>query len=157
MVAHVADIFQHPLLTVGELAVLRKITDLDGLPDLNAATVRRQPAGQNIHQRGLAAAVGSHDTDTVVTQQHIAEIFDVGDAVVIKPQMLALDYGLTQTAAGRRHFQLTLSGNTFYFLFQLIKTLDAFLAFSTPRFRAAADPGQLTFINIAQALGRRLL
>ena len=148
------NILQHPHIGVAKLAVLRKIANFYSLTHSQAAARGRAAPSNNIHQSGLACAIGAHNSHPVVTQQNIAKVLQVVDAIIFHRDMVQLDNRFAKTTADRGHFQIRLGFHILHLGLDLGKALYTVLFLGAARFRAATNPRQLPTINIAQLLRR---
>ena len=83
--------------------MLSKIAYFNSLTHSHATTSGSTTTGNNIHQGGLACAIGSHNAHTVVTQQNIAKILQIIDTIIFHRNMVQLDNSFAQTTANGGH------------------------------------------------------
>ena len=94
-VADLLHIVDHPGIPVHIGHLLAEVADADGLPRLDRPGVGGQLPGQQVEEGGLAAAVGPHDADAVVPQEHAVEVPHHGASAEALGHASALDGLLT--------------------------------------------------------------
>ena len=135
-------------------ALLRKMTDLDRLAQLDRAAVRRKLAREHAQERRFARAVSAHDADAVAAQKAVGKITEDRPPVIALGDVLQCDDLFAETARSRRelHCAVALRG---LLVLQLLIALNALLALRAPGLTAAQDPFALdTQDGLPLALGR---
>ena len=78
VVADVLHIVNDPPVPVHVGHLLAEVAEADGLPHLHGTGVGGQSTRYQVEEGGFAAAVGAHDADAVVPQQHAVKVPDHG-------------------------------------------------------------------------------
>ena len=77
----------------------KRQADLNGLTDGNAAGVRRNQSGDDLHECGLSAAVRADDADALIAQYDIGEVSEEQAAAEALGYVLDFDGLLAHAAA----------------------------------------------------------
>ena len=139
LVGDVVDEVVDPLVQVQLPALLGEVADLHRGAHVHRAAVRRQLAGDQVEEGGLAGAVPAHDADPVIPQQVVGEAADDGPAVKGLGHVPQLDDLLPQAAGGRRHLHRLVRLRRVLIQQGLIP-LDALPGFRGPGPAAPHDP-----------------
>ena len=133
-------------LALGEvLGVLVQIADVDGFPKAQGAVGGTAATGDQIQQRGFAAAVRADDPHPVLGAEAVGEVIQkppaFGTAVGADPQSLGFDHQFADASADAGHLQFSPGQHRLFFPHGF-DALQASLLLCAACFRALAQPGQ---------------
>src|SRR5688572_29123985 len=92
---------------VGDLG-FGKLGEIDRLPEERGAVVRPGPAGDDVHHRGLASAVGADDAAQLARFDHEVELVERLEAVEAHAYVLEIKYGAVRDIERARVHDATL-------------------------------------------------
>ena len=145
-------------LALGErFGVLIEVADVHGFPEFKGSARGLAPAGNQIQQGRLAAAVGTDDSDPILRAEAVAEVLEQRAAVLLPiggdADRFGFDHHLADATAHAGHLQLV-AGLQRLLLPHRLDALQAGFLFGAPSLGALAQPGQFPSQHAFELGGR---